>query len=132
MVWVQLFRKQVEETLKPSPMDAHGPLALSSSKLQAAKLAVPCYSVCTQSAWNDNESIHGKSRGEARTVDLLSSPLQVWIGGGVLSPMYNRAERRLQRGKRRQGKRMDEGGNAREGVWVAGGWERERERFHAE
>lgn len=34
------------------------------SKLQAAKLAVPRYSVCTQSAWNDNESIHGKSRGK--------------------------------------------------------------------
>lgn len=41
MVWVQLLRKQVEETVKQSPVDEHGPLTLSSSKLQAAKLAVP-------------------------------------------------------------------------------------------
>lgn len=40
--------------------------------------------------------------------------------------MYNRAEKGLQR--RKGGKGMDEGGNVREGVWVAGGWGRERQR----
>lgn len=132
VVWVQLLRKQVEETVKQNPVDAHGPLALSSSKLQAAKLAVPWYSVCTQSAWNDNESIHGKSRGKGCGSAQLP-PTSVDEGrGGVFLQCIIEQKRDCKEGKEvKQGNgwgRECERGSV--GCRRVG--ERERERFHAE
>lgn len=128
VVWVQLLRKQVEETVKQNPVDAHGSLALSSSKLQAAKLAVPWYSVCTQSAWNDNEAIHGKSRGEGCGSAQLP-PYKCRQGcGGALSPTYNRAKKGLQGRKGGKAREWMREGSKRGSVGCRRVGERKRER----